>query len=343
MASICHDDVNRTISAHVNDQIRRAFVEFDIAQDEYVRRHVGMLASSPGAAVAGLERTALGCEYLIERHERLLKCLSTDSTLFGSDRDEFIELSGAASERTKLFASEFAYLTWFYTLNCQAEPKDEDYIALSIRDPGVMPTSLRDRGRDGFFAPDDLQRQLIVTCIEERLAELRERHTLLKETYTDPSRDESEIRRQVVEGAEGTRLLRIADLHERQYRRAMSAFHEGRRYAVKTGVLPGFLPEDFDLNGATVETAAVLTAETVAARRAEDARKRQARKDAATQASRDRVRAINRHRNNADQWIHQTLLARLAALKARDAQQPQAGPAAAACQEVTNVVTSSSL
>jgi hypothetical protein len=169
----------------------------------------------------------------------------------------------------------------------------------------------------------------------------------LKETYTDPSRDESELRRQVVEGAEGTRLLRIADLHERQYHRAMNAFHAGRKYAVKTGVLPGFLPEGFDLSGATVETPATLTPMDVAIRLAEGARKQKARKDAATQASGDRVRAINRHRNYSDRWIHETLLARLAALKAGGAQQSQAGPAAAAAgtasQEVTNVVTSSGL
>ena len=103
-----------------------------------------MLETQPGAAVVGLKRSALGVRFLLGRWERLLRLMNDEGTLYGADRNEFINYQGAqVTAPEDLFHSEGAYLTWVYCLMCQPAPKDEHFVAMG--NPRWMPTGLMDR------------------------------------------------------------------------------------------------------------------------------------------------------------------------------------------------------
>ena len=80
----------------VNHRIRTAIYDLDCAAEDEVERYRAMLSTSPGAAVLGLKRSALGVRLLISRWERLERLLHEDGTLYGCDRNELINYQGAA-------------------------------------------------------------------------------------------------------------------------------------------------------------------------------------------------------------------------------------------------------
>src|SRR5262249_53925444 len=53
--------IDAQITELINDQVRQAIYQFDCQQEDLVERYRRMMRSDPGAAVLGLERTALGC------------------------------------------------------------------------------------------------------------------------------------------------------------------------------------------------------------------------------------------------------------------------------------------
>ena len=111
-----------------NYYIRTADFDFDCAQEDEVERYRAMLQTSPGAAILGLKRSALGVRLLISRWERIERLLQEDGTLFGEDRNEMINCRGARAVPTEsLTQSNGAYLTWLYCIMCQPAPKDKDF------------------------------------------------------------------------------------------------------------------------------------------------------------------------------------------------------------------------
>jgi hypothetical protein len=95
MSSVQRRRVLGQLTEVVNQQIRTADFDCDCAQEDEVERYRVMLETSPGAAVLGLKRSALGVRLLISRWERLQRLLRRDGTLYGHDRDEAINYQGA--------------------------------------------------------------------------------------------------------------------------------------------------------------------------------------------------------------------------------------------------------
>jgi hypothetical protein len=74
-----------------------------------------MLPTEPGPAVVGLKRSALGVRFLLTRWQRLLRLLLDEGTLYGADRDEYINYQGSkVTTPEDLFHSEGAYLTYLF-------------------------------------------------------------------------------------------------------------------------------------------------------------------------------------------------------------------------------------
>ena len=271
MASVQARRVYRCLTATVNNAINTAFFDFDREQEDEVARYRAMLATDPGAAVVGLKRSALGVRFLIGRWERLLQLIKEEKTLYGNDRIEAINYQGArASKPEDLFESEGAYLTWLYCLMCQPVHKDEQFIAMG--NEKWMPASLMDRPPEEWLGEVSLCEKLLVERAERELAYLRSREERLRINYEIPARDGAEVRRQVLQGREGARLLREAESHSRQFYLAYNAFLKGRAYTAKTGRLPG--EPEAGLHGAADETPAAVTpepAEQGAARRKQEA------------------------------------------------------------------------
>ena len=226
MASVQARRVHACLTATVNHQINTAFFDFDCAQEDEVARYRAMLETDPGAAVVGLKRSALGIRFLIARWERLLRLIKEEGTLYGNDRNEAINYQGAkASKPEDLFQSEGAYLTYMYCLMCQPEPKDEHFVAMG--NEKWMPAGLMDRKIEHWLGKASLCRKLLEELAERELAYLRPRERRLRNSFEMPGRDSAEIRRQVLQGPVGARLLREAESHNRQYHRAYGAFPSG--------------------------------------------------------------------------------------------------------------------
>jgi len=144
MSSVQRRRVLGQLTELVNQKIRTAFFDFDCAQEDEVERYRAMLATSPGAAILGLKRSALGLRHLIMRWERLERLLQRDGTWYGGDRNEAINCQGArATPPESLSESEAGYLTWLYCLMAQPAPKDKDFVA--IGQESWTPPALYDR------------------------------------------------------------------------------------------------------------------------------------------------------------------------------------------------------
>jgi len=277
MASVQARRVHACLTATVNHQINTAFVDFDREQEDEVDRYRAMLATQPGAAVVGLKRSALGMRFLIGRWERLLRLIQEEGTLYGNDRIEAINYQGArASKPEDLFESEGAYLTWLYCLMCQPAAKDEQFVAMG--NEKWMPASLMDRPPAEWLGKASLCKKLLVELAERELAYLRPREQRLRVNHETPARDGAEIRRQVLQGREGARLLREAEVHNRHYHRAYNTFLKGRAYSAKSGRLPG-QPEagvHGEANATPAKVAPVAVAEPVSAEQGVARRKQEA-------------------------------------------------------------------
>ena len=131
MSSIQWRRVLGHMTEAVNHRIRTAFFDFDCAHEDEVQRYRAMLATSPGAAILGLKRSALGVRYLIMRWERLESLLLRDGTWYGGDRNEAINCQGARADPPEsLSESEAGYLTWLYCLMAQPAPKDQHFFEI---------------------------------------------------------------------------------------------------------------------------------------------------------------------------------------------------------------------
>jgi hypothetical protein len=253
MSSIERGRVHATLTEIVNHEIRTAIFAHDCEQEDTVARYRAMLETEPGAAVVGLKRSALGVRFLLSRWERLLRLINDEGTLYGADRNEYINYQGAKVTCPEdLFHSEGAYLTYLYCLMCQPAPKDEQFVALG--NERWKPAGLMDRTPVQWLGEDTLCKTLLVQLAEREIAFLKQREELLRKHHETPARDSAEIRKQVLASPLGAQLVRLGDTHQRQYCRAYQAFTKGRAQSVRTGVVPG-APHP-DLHGKPVDTSA---------------------------------------------------------------------------------------
>jgi hypothetical protein len=239
-----HSSISRrrneaTLTALCNEQIRTAIVRQDRTDEDAVQHHRELLPTQPGRAVLGLQRTAMGCRYLIARFERFLCLVHDEGTLYGNDLSELINLNGAraGADRELLHESTGAFLTWLYALAAQPAPKDEQFVELG--NERYMPEELRDRQTEHWLGSPDLCHALLVDLIERVLAALRERERALREQYEKSSRAGAEVREQVLRGPDGMQLARLDRMHRQNFLQAYQAFLKGRKESLKTGMAAG--------------------------------------------------------------------------------------------------------
>jgi hypothetical protein len=269
MSSVQRRRVLSHLTEVVNQRIRTAIFDFDCAHEDEVERYRMMLATSPGAAVLGLKRSALGLRFLISRFERLQRLLQEEGTLYGEDRNELINYQGARAVPTEaLSESSGAFLTWLYCLMAQPAPKDKDFVAMG--NPRWRPTALEDRDPMDWLGGKALCRQILNERVTEELASLRQREQRLRINYEEPARDGAELRRQVLASPEGSLLLRHERAHGHVFLGAYGAFLKGRLQSLKTGRPPGAPNKDDNHTAEQVQdrAAVVSDAAVVAERRA---------------------------------------------------------------------------
>jgi hypothetical protein len=242
MAGIDSRRARSQLAAIVADQVRTAIYRFDCAQEDEVARYQEMWATAPAAAILGLKRSALGCRFLISHWSRLLTLICEEKTWFGADRDRAILLQGGRPTLEELPKSEAAYLTYLYCL--MAQPRDRtDADFLLLDSDHAMPESCKDRQTERWLGPPEVCRAMLRDKAEREIAKLRVREELLRTHFEAPARDESELRRQVLESPQGMQLQRQIQMHDLAYHRAYNAFVAGRRETARTGK-PAGMPQN---------------------------------------------------------------------------------------------------
>ena len=201
--------------------------------------------------MVGLKRSALGVRFLLTRWQRLLRLILDEGTLYGADRNEYINYQGSkVTTPEDLFHSEGAYLTYLFCLMCQPAPKDEKFVAMG--NEKWMPAGLMDREPKEWLGEDSLCKQLMVGLAEREITSLTQREAILTQHHETPARNSAEIRKQVLASPLGVQLVRLGETHQRRFDRAFQAFLKGRAQSAKSGVLPG-APHP-DLHGEAVDT-----------------------------------------------------------------------------------------
>jgi hypothetical protein len=276
MSSVQRRRVLAQLTELVNQNIRTAFFDFDCAHEDEVERYRAMLPTSPGAAILGLKRSALGIRLLLMRWERLERLLQRDGTWYGGDRAEAINCQGArATPPERLSESEAGYLTWLYTLMTQPAPKDKDFVA--VGQESWTPPALYEREPRDWLGETPVCRKILQNLVTRELASLRQREAHLRTNYEEPARDGAEIRRQVLTSPEGSLLLRHERAHGLTFQRAYDAFLKGRLQSLKTGRPPGAPErvdggeEDHPAKGVVVSDAAAVEERRVRRKRAAEA------------------------------------------------------------------------
>jgi hypothetical protein len=239
--------VRRTQAAlteSVNDQIRTAQYRHDCGQEDEVIRLQQLLEDCPGESIKGLERTALGCRFMIARYERLLTFLKKENTLFGNDRDELIRFQGARPDVEHLSKSETAYLTRLFCLAIRANTTNEDYV--DLHEQRGMPEAMKDRETFDWVGSPQLCHEYLEALIQRGLAGLRGREATLRTEFEEPARAGAETRQQVVTGPLGRDFLNQSRTHQLNFARAYALFTRGRKESSKLGRPSGTPDPEFE-------------------------------------------------------------------------------------------------
>jgi hypothetical protein len=301
LSALNYSRVMQVLNSITSEQIRTSCLRFCMDQEDEIQQHIDRMQATPGWAVACLERTALGCRYLIERLQRLQLLLAENYTVLGRDRQELIRLQGAKSEPGPdgVFESAAAFLVWAYTLGTQQSVTSADFQKLGAARPEAM---LIWHETEWVPSTPLIAHEFLMQLVSDRLVWLQEREAHLRVTYEEPALAAAEIRSRVLQDPEARELLRIASKHRQEFDQAVRAFASGRKQALKTGFLPGMHPEVGAMKGAQVQKPVDVPPGAAAAAAATIESARQARKAAAARAARGATCPIGPRDFTIDAW-----------------------------------------
>jgi hypothetical protein len=254
VASVQKRRVLAAQKAKINKRVRRARRRYDERQEKRLERARSLLASHEGPGLQELKRFALGLRWLLSRLERLAALLERDGTLYGSDRNELIQLMGSEPYIDRLYLSEEAFLIWLYCAVTKPEPVQEEIQALGAEE--ILPVSLRDRPTYTWLPPASLCRSLLKERIADEIAILRRREQSLRENYEEPEREDCEEDASLLTGQPASLVARYYKMHELEWHRAYTALVKGRELTAKTGRIPGAPIEEVGEATETVDTPA---------------------------------------------------------------------------------------
>ena len=212
-------------AAAVADQARKAGFEFDRAQEDEVRALVKLLATEPADALVGLRRSAAGCRWLIARWTALLESFNKFRFWAPSERDEAIRLIGNRPETEHLKSQPDGYDLRYFNLYSMEHPSAEGIAWLL--DPKRLPDTLA-RCYNARVRPDmEKCRAAIREVAEENLADLDVLEELLRTEIEEPGREGAADRALLLDGPEGAKYLRYAQMHHLAFHRSFKGFLAG--------------------------------------------------------------------------------------------------------------------
>jgi hypothetical protein len=222
-------------SALLTERIRTAELRYDQAQQQQVDACVALLPSDPVKALAGLNQTAAGTRYQIQRWERLEAILKVEGCWYGQDRAEAIMLQGARAGREHMAGSEAAYITTLYCIH--AAPEENVPGLRELADPAVKPKQFMDHHASLWMLLPTHARELLGALVSHHLGPLRAREEWLRIHIEDPGRAASVQAARVLTGKD-LAVLRAERLANQSFHQAYQALLKGRRTAAPWACLP---------------------------------------------------------------------------------------------------------
>jgi hypothetical protein len=228
IASIEKQRARRARRALLAEKVRTAAYRFDREEDQKVQEYVNTLDKSPAVAVAGLNESAAGARYLISRWERLKAVFDVEQTWYGQDRDEATRLQSARAGKEHLAESETAYVTCFYCLLAQPEPRPLEKEVAEMGSHELMPQSFRDHDVELWLPAHRHARMLLDELVTHELTALRVREASLRTHIEEPARAAAQEAARVLTGKE-LALLRNEQAHDALFHRAYQALRRSHR------------------------------------------------------------------------------------------------------------------
>jgi hypothetical protein len=207
-------------TAILTERIRTAELRFDQAQEQQVAACVALLPSDPVQALAGLNQTAAGTRYQIQRWERLEEILKVEGTWYGQDRDEAILLQGVRAGREHMAGSEAAYVTTLYCIH--AAPEENIPAFRELADPAVKPKQFVDHHASLWMLLPSHARELLGELVAHHLAPLRAREEWLRIHVEAPARAAAARAARVLTGKD-LAVLRAERLADQSFHQAYQA------------------------------------------------------------------------------------------------------------------------
>jgi hypothetical protein len=231
-------------AAAVAEQVRKAGLEWQWAQDDELERLKKLLKTEPDEAVRLLKRSALGCRWMLSEWHELSEALNEEGEWVDSRRDRAIRLLGQRPGITSAHEDESAYLVRYYTLFSRQSPCAT--MAAALTDPRHMPDTLH-REIDGIRRPVvEACRESLRLMMAEEVKALTALEKELRREIEEPSRAEAEERAEMLNGPDGVLLARYVRMHDAMYNRAYKALTQGEKKASHDDAPCGSASEVFD-------------------------------------------------------------------------------------------------
>jgi hypothetical protein len=218
-------------AATLAKQVREAEGRWDQQQEEEVERFKPLLKTDPSAAVRGLERSALGCRWLIEQWDGLKSGLDRNGCWFAnSDCEQALRLLGKTPD---LFCTDHDVF-WFQFVNLSAHPSPPEGRLEWFLDNQRM------HGTSGRLLidcdPTDHEESVkeLRAIVESQLQGLRGREERLRLGIEEPGRAEAGDRALLLTGPEGSLWLRYERMHDAAFHRAYKSLLKGEEESEST-------------------------------------------------------------------------------------------------------------
>jgi hypothetical protein len=215
LGSVRRNRVSAALEAHLRRRQRNAVRDWDEARDAEVAALMERLDRDPVGALAGLRRTAEGCDALADAWDELSEALDEQGTWDDGQVRRALRLLGepalpAARDRTTASA------LWPDILGCCPESSAAGWDSGFGGAPATLPDPVTARANLSEF----------IAAIRADLAELGDR---LWERHDKPDRDEAPLRALYDDSPEARRLARYEVESHRMMHKALDALAKLRR------------------------------------------------------------------------------------------------------------------
>ena len=216
LATVHHKRSRRYLTGALDEQVRRATLDFNVQQEDVMRHSLDLLKTDPSAAVRGLSRTAAGCRQLISEFKGLQRDLSVDGHLVMAACDHLARLLGRRPEDPNDVTA-----FWLHYYNRAAREPRSEAMQAELTHPKSWPDTVCWKLGGNPPTPRQSQEWLRETVARE-LDELRALEERLRKEYEGPARATAVEKAMLLKPDDMALWLRYERMHDSMFHRAYS-------------------------------------------------------------------------------------------------------------------------